>query len=156
MVLLFCHLIYVTTGSSPIFPVYFRVSVPSCCHMLSVTCRTRFFLPRTYLSVSVARFLSHYGSAFFFPAYIFVVHVACFLPFGHMQAPLPPSAGAAGYALRLQGQQCMEVTSTTLQETGELVMGVWLNPSQVRQPRASIRGNTICRAVSRQDLTSKT
>lgn len=59
----------------------------------------------------------------------------CFALLSRKQAPLPPSAGAAGYALRLQGQQCMEVSPNSLQETGELAVGVWLNPSQVRQPR---------------------
>lgn len=50
----------------------------------------------------------------------------------HGQAPLPPSAGGAGYALRLQGQQCLDVNLAGLEEHEELAMGVWLNPSQVR------------------------
>lgn len=50
----------------------------------------------------------------------------------HGQAPLSPSAGGAGYALRLQGQQCLEVSLAGLEETDEAAVGVWLNPSQVR------------------------
>lgn len=47
------------------------------------------------------------------------------------QAPLAPSAGGAGYALRLQGSQCLEVASSNLDDTGELIAGMWLQPSQV-------------------------
>ena len=48
------------------------------------------------------------------------------------QAPLGPAAGGAGYALKLQGQQCMEVVSPPLEDTGELAVGVWVNPLQVK------------------------
>lgn len=47
------------------------------------------------------------------------------------QAPLPPSAGEAGYALRLQGKQCMEVALAGPDQMSELAVGVWLNPSKV-------------------------
>lgn len=62
------------------------------------------------------------------PPTLIFVHDLCFFL---TQAPLGPAAGGAGYALRLQGQQCLKVSSPPLEDTGELVAGVWLNPSQV-------------------------